>query len=292
MKKIFNIFVAILVIFALFINRVRVRTMYDEFRRPSLPDAISFEQKELEKIYDEMEAEDDDHVFSNDVSQSDDDADGDDKIAAVADTLPRNDTKEVPVEYNLAVPFQAQAPFANWDMPYQEACEEASLIMAYKFFMGRPLSAHEMDVNIQKMVDWQMEKFGYYADTTSEQVAQTAIEYFGLSAELDYNVTTENIKSIISQNKLIIIPAAGRILPNPYFSGHGPLYHMLVIRGYTDEYFITNDPGTKRGEEFLYKYNDLINAVHDWDHDYDMYSNEVQAEKMLTGDKVMIVIDK
>jgi len=31
-----------------------------------------------------------------------------------------------------------------------------------------------------------------------------------------------------------------------------------------EDKFITNDPGTKRGENFAYKYQDLMNAIHDW----------------------------
>ncbi|MCR4279964.1 MAG: hypothetical protein NUV82_00890, partial [Candidatus Komeilibacteria bacterium] len=41
---------------------------------------------------------------------------------------------ELPAEYNLDVPFMSQAPHANWDLPYQEACEEASLIMVDYFW--------------------------------------------------------------------------------------------------------------------------------------------------------------
>ena len=44
----------------------------------------------------------------------------------------------------------------------------------------------------------------------------------------------------------VLLPAAGRLLRNPYFSGQGPLYHMLVVKGYTrDGKIITDDPGTR-----------------------------------------------
>ncbi len=40
---------------------------------------------------------------------------------------------------------------------------------------------------------------------------------------------------------------------------------MLVIKGYTaDGKFITNDPGTRRGADFLYSAATLLNANHDW----------------------------
>jgi hypothetical protein len=40
---------------------------------------------------------------------------------------------------------------------------------------------------------------------------------------------------------------------------------MLVIKGYTSaEKFITNDPGTRRGADFLYDENVIMEAMHDW----------------------------
>jgi len=54
------------------------------------------------------------------------------------------------------------------------------------------------------------------------------------------------------------------MLGNPYFSGEGPWYHMLVITWYDHRGFITNDPGTKRGEGYHYDEATLINAIHDW----------------------------
>ncbi|MBI3626653.1 hypothetical protein HY224_01240, partial [Candidatus Uhrbacteria bacterium] len=35
----------------------------------------------------------------------------------------------LPREFKLNVPFTPQSPFANWIMPYEEACEETSVLM-------------------------------------------------------------------------------------------------------------------------------------------------------------------
>lgn len=199
---------------------------------------------------------------------------------------------ELPAKYNLAVPFQPQAPNADWNMPYQEACEEASLIMADAFFNKTSLSVGEMDERIKTLVDWQNKKFGYYEDTTAAEVAIIAKEYFGLQAEIDSDVSVENIKKYLNENKLVLVPAAGKILPNPNFKNGGPLYHMLVIRGYTADKFITNDPGTRKGKEFVYKYNDLLNAIHDWPLPTGGSKADVNEAKILAGKKVLIVVSK
>ena len=60
------------------------------------------------------------------------------------------------------------------------------------------------------------------------------------------------------------MPAAGRELGNPNFTGEGPLYHMYVIRGYTADTFITNDPGTRNGENYIYAIDVVMNSIGDW----------------------------
>ena len=40
---------------------------------------------------------------------------------------------------------------------------------------------------------------------------------------------------------------------------------MLVIKGFTsDGKFITNDPGTRNGADYLYTESTLMSAIHDW----------------------------
>jgi hypothetical protein len=112
---------------------------------------------------------------------------------------------------------------------------------------------------------WETKTFGYHLDTTAEETAQTLREYFGLSSARAVSISSpEDIKAAISSGHPVIIPAYGKALGNPNFRGDGPLYHMLVIKGYTDTEFITNDPGTKRGADFTYDIDTLWNAIHDW----------------------------
>ena len=39
---------------------------------------------------------------------------------------------------------------------------------------------------------------------------------------------------------------------------------MLVLTGYDERNFVTNDPGTRRGYGYKYTYSILYNAIHDW----------------------------
>ncbi len=172
---------------------------------------------------------------------------------------------EIPAKTDWPVAFASQAPFGNWDELHQEACEEASMIVAARYFSGRDLTPEIMEEEIQKLVAWEKER-GYRIDLTAAEAADILEEYFEISAELTTEVTADRLKYELSQGRLVIVPAAGRELGNPYFRQPGPIYHMLVIRGYNGGEFITNDVGTKRGDGFRYHYHRLISAVHDWDH--------------------------
>lgn len=186
----------------------------------------------------------------------------------------------IPGSMKLEVMFSTQAPTEDWGMPYQEACEEASLIMTYYYFADKYLDRSIMNQEILDLVDWEMDKFSYFKDTNLAETELIAQQYFNLETEITSDVTVENIKYQISQGNLLIVPFAGRMLENPYFSGEGPLYHMLVVKGYDHKNFITNDPGLLTlGEDFEYSYENLLESVHDWN------GGNVNA-----GRKVMLIV--
>ncbi len=200
-------------------------------------------------------------------------------ISSVASSI----SSELRTEVNLDVPFTPQAPTANWDAVHQEACEEASVLMVLKYFQGESIdSPQDAEAGIQEVLA-KNEELGFPIDTTAEQIV-TLIHALdpSLTATLLKNPTADAVKKELSRGALLIVPAAGRQLGNPYFSGAGPLYHMLVIRGYTkDGYVITNDPGTKRGEAYVYTWDTLLAATHDW-------NNGDPAN----GEKVMVVVSR
>jgi hypothetical protein len=208
---------------------------------------------------------------------------------------------EPPAEMNLLVPFAMQAPFSYWGMPYQEACEEAALILADKYFRGGGLTKKIMDAEIKKLIEWEKQKFGLFTDTTVEEMKQIAVEYFGLNVKIDDDVSVENIKRQIAAGKLVLAPTAGRDLKNPFYKQPGPLYHILVIRGYTQTQFITNDVGIGRGFGYKFDFQTIIDAVHDLPlkengevfRPYDENIDSVEKEiKMRQGRKVILVVSK
>lgn len=189
--------------------------------------------------------------------------------------------KTLPDKINLSVPFTAQAPSGNWDLPYQEACEEAASLMVDYYLSAKNFTdAEQREKELLKIVAWENSNLRDYKDTTAQQTADLIKGYFGYNqVTLVNNPTIDQIKKYLQQGLPVIVPAAGRELHNPYFSGIGPIYHMLVIKGYTATTFITNDPGTKRGADYQYNQDVLMAAIHDWNNG-----------DVVNGQKVVIII--
>lgn len=176
----------------------------------------------------------------------------------------------LPSSAQLKAPFTSQAPHANWDVLHEEACEEASLLMLKWFADGRgamQIKAGEAEAAIAAMTNWENENLGPFAEFKSLTVAQlkgVAKQYFDLAAHVDYDIAADDIRARIAAGHPVLVPAAGRLLGNPHFKQPGPLYHMLVVTGYSGNEFITNDPGTRHGFGYRYSEDVLLNAIHDW----------------------------
>ena len=168
-------------------------------------------------------------------------------------------------------------------MPYKEACEEASLYMVHAFYEGMEAGLIDPAVakeQIDQIVAFEQSLFGFYEDTDATKTGILAEQFYGYGKiAIMENPTVEEIKASVAGGYPVIVPADGQQLGNPYFQQPGPPYHMLVIRGYTSEGFITNDPGTRRGENFVYGFDVLMNAMHDF--------NDGNVPE---GRKVMIVV--
>lgn len=178
---------------------------------------------------------------------------------------PPTKTVTLPAEVMLDVPFMVQAPFANWDALHQETCEEASLMMVRYFRLGQSFgSLQSIDDELKSLVAWQTGK-GYEYDVTVQELSRIARDYYSMSSgRVISNPSLNEIKKELADGRPVIVPAAGRLLNNPNFTAGGPPYHMLVILGYDANGFITNDPGTRRGEKFRYTFDNLMDSIHNW----------------------------
>ncbi len=199
--------------------------------------------------------------------------------SSVTSSTPQSSS--APASVLIDVPFATQAPLANWDALHEEACEEASLILVQHYLNGQTITPQQMEDAIQSLVAWET-SHGYGQDVTIAQLSEVAKQVYGLNGTVITDVSVARIKKEIAAGHPIIIPAAGRMLGNPNFSGLGPPYHMLVITGYDSTNFITNDVGTKRGKDYRYSYDTIINAIHDWNGSNDTIESGAKRVLILT----------
>lgn len=191
--------------------------------------------------------------------------------------------KPLPSSLLIKVPFTPQAPTANWDELHNEACEEASAIMAHAYFDEiKSLPPETVEREISKLTDWQDDNIGYHLSINTEQVAKMVREVYKLKAEV-VPLSEDTIKRALADNKLVIWPGNGQLLENPYYKQPGPIYHMFLITGYNEKGFITNDPGTKRGQDLQYTYDILRGATGNWNHN---------AHEVDLSDKKIIIVSK
>lgn len=204
--------------------------------------------------------------------------------------------KRVKPEVNLSVPFTSQAPYANWDDLHNEACEEAVLIMAKYWLNNTELNKEIAEQEILDSVAWQEENLGGHYDLQTLDIVDLARRYFNIEKIFYSSVRSiDDIKYQLSKGNLVITPMAGRLLDNPHYKSPGPPYHAVVVKGYNEDSIVTNDPGTRRGADFSYSYDNFFNAIHDWPYflgERSGLSKDERAQEVLKGEKIMIVVEK
>ncbi len=173
----------------------------------------------------------------------------------------------IPDTFQLSVPFTSQAPEKNWNQPWQDACEEAVLLMLDAYYKGYSLSPLFARDELLKILAYE-DTLGYGGSIEIEKIKQVGMDTLHLEKHgkptIVQHPTAEDIKRYIAAGKPVLVVADGKILPNPHFTNGGPEYHALIVTGYTADTFITNDPGTQFGEHFVYQIDELMNAIRDW----------------------------
>lgn len=184
---------------------------------------------------------------------------------------------EIPVRsVLLEVPFTSQAPYGEWsDKRHQDGCEEASIIMAYCALFNDECEI--VDGKLEKtfakkemarMADWEQRTYGSFVDTSAKDTAERLMEGF-------YGVKNYQVKKVdswtdivheLNTGNIVITPMNGQKLNNPNFTGVGPERHMVLVRGVDMENneFITNDPGTRKGELYRYPVDVFWEAIRDY----------------------------
>ncbi|MFA5854917.1 MAG: hypothetical protein WC846_01320 [Candidatus Gracilibacteria bacterium] len=186
-------------------------------------------------------------------------------------------TPAVPTTVAKTVPFILQAPLGIWKTPWTDYAEEACTLMAYNWATSSTVESDRAAADkLYQIGLWERENYGSSALTNAEQTLRILKEHFAYNlASLSYDVNTDDIKKLLDDGMVIIVPVDGNLLANPHYGKPAPAHHMILIYDYLGTDFLANDPGTRYGEAYKYNEDTLINAVKD-----------------LSGDKVMIVVSR
>lgn len=192
----------------------------------------------------------------------------------------------------IDVPFISQAPGGNWDETvFQDGCEEASVIMAMKWVYGQKITKEGAEEEIRKISEFEDGLFPKAIDISADDTVKLVKEYYNFSnIEIKKNINANEIKNELKKGNVVLVPAYGRALKNPYYTAGGPTTHMLVVIGWDEnrKEFITNDPGTKRGEKYRYGEKVLFDAI--WQ--YPTGQKHADVPDFKDFEKVMIIFAK
>lgn len=211
---------------------------------------------------------------------------------SITETVPREELPPKPEEGTLLppkvliadVPFTVQAPDGQWSDPlFQDACEEASLLMADAWIRDIVLTKKESTERISSLAQYQKKLRGHSVDTSIDDTARLLKDFFEVTTGVvERGITVRDIKEVLANQQIVIVPTDGRKLKNPNFKQPGPSRHMLVLVGYDDatKEFMTNDPGTRKGEGYRYDQAVLFDAILDY--------ATGRHEEVTSTDKVML----
>lgn len=172
---------------------------------------------------------------------------------------------------DLNVPFTSQAPEKNWYEPWLNACEEASILMVDAFYEGDDVLTVEeakhqiLDIFVvkEKEIDKSLDES---LETMIVLIDELNVGWKGVIKEAP---SLRDMKFELENNRPFIVPVYAPELSNPYYTGGGPDYHVMVVKGYDleKEVFIVNDPGTQFGESLEFSYDVLMRSIHDLNQD-------------------------
>jgi hypothetical protein len=194
----------------------------------------------------------------------------------------------IPNRHLIETAFVPQAPEKKWDQPWQDACEEASILTVSYHYLNQSPDINQMVADYQSIFSFETNN-GWGHDINNTQMATVSSQMFNLKPLLISNPDINTIKKYLSQNVPVIVTANGKSLykENKHFKSGGPWYHSLVILGYDDQknQFTVHDVGTQFGAYYHYSYQLLMNSIHD------LPSNN-RKEDIDQGEKRILVLLK
>jgi len=171
----------------------------------------------------------------------------------------------IPQKYDIQnMQFFSQAPYWNWNQPYQDACEEASLLIWYYYIKWLNKNKSEYNKDLLKMVQLEMDILWYFESTTIVEMKQIInTRDPNIKAKIIEHPSIRDIEKEISKNNAVIAPFYGKWINNPHYALWWPEYHFMVIKWYDKYNFITHDVWTIKWANREYSKSLIMKNMHD-----------------------------
>ncbi|HCC22831.1 TPA: hypothetical protein DF272_01480 [Candidatus Falkowbacteria bacterium] len=164
------------------------------------------------------------------------------------------------------IDFTSQAPVGDWRQPWQDACEETSVVMVDAFYGGYDLTVDKSVTKIKTVFAIKEKFFGPSYDETAGLIVDMINRHFPWESRVVENPTLDQIKFELDASRPVLVPVHGGTLNNPNYHSGSIDYHMIVLIGYDDARgeFMAHDPGTQFGSRHHYSYDTIMAAMHDF----------------------------
>lgn len=172
----------------------------------------------------------------------------------------------------LKVPYTSEIPNGSWTKPWNNACEEASIVMVKGYYFGYEATTKQIAMDdMSPLFKIEDKLFGSNADSDATRTAKLINDYTDFTATIKENPTLDQIKNELTNGRPVIAMLYAKDLSNPNhrWRAGGSYYHVLVLVGFDDKTneFITNDSGDPvTGANYRYKYEAIMTGLHDFNY--------------------------
>lgn len=190
-------------------------------------------------------------------------------------------------EKELDIKFYSQFPldistWKKYDEPYQNFCEESSLLNWYYYLIWNNPDIKEYNKDLLKLKELEDLLFDWwYKHTSLEETLQLLIAFQWDNQKVFWeileNPSIEDIKENISKWNPIIVPLYWKWLSNNLFLWWWPVYHNLLIKWYTEKKIIVNEVWVSKWDWFNYKIEEIMENIYNFN--LDLYPDSFQDWK-------------
>lgn len=178
-------------------------------------------------------------------------------------------------EKELDIRFYSQFPLdistgIKYDEPYQNFCEEASLLNGYYFLTGEQPDLKQYNNDLSKLKELEDILFdGWYMHTSLQDTLKLLIAFQWDNQKIFWEIiqkpSIKTIKENISKWNPIVVPVYGKWLSNDLFIWGWPVYHNLLIKWYTEQNFIVNEVWVSKWDGYNYNIQELMENIANYD---------------------------